>query len=110
MVAAETFENILMQIQNSSLNFKLELSPYAAKISLKKTLTTDKSGIPIFPRANCETVALAAKNRQLENELFYMKNQFVNEVQGTDVHQELAESRAHVDKLQKVIANLVSEN
>ena len=112
MIAAETFENILMQIQNSNLNFKLELSPFAAKISLKKTLTTDKSGIPIFPRANCETAALAAKDLQLENELFYMKNQFLHEVHesGTDVHQELAESRAHVDKLQKVIANLEIEN
>ena len=46
MMAAETFKDLLVQIQNSNFNFKLNLSPFAANISLKKTFVKDKSGIP----------------------------------------------------------------
>ena len=44
MEASQIYENILNQIQMSSLNFKLELSPFSAVISLKKSFIRDKSG------------------------------------------------------------------
>ena len=116
MTAAETFENILLQIQNSNLNFKLNLSPFTANISLKKTLVTDKSGIPLVPRPNtatCENIAtLTAKNHELENNLIDIKNEFASTVNeyGTAVHQELADSLELVNKLQIVKENLVKEN
>ena len=49
MLASQTFERILQSIQKSNLNFVLQVSPYSANISLKKSLVTDKSGAVCFP-------------------------------------------------------------
>eukprot|EP00091_Calanus_sinicus_P017744 TRINITY_DN38458_c0_g1_i1.p1 TRINITY_DN38458_c0_g1~~TRINITY_DN38458_c0_g1_i1.p1 ORF type:complete len:101 (+),score=19.31 TRINITY_DN38458_c0_g1_i1:74-376(+) len=49
MVANQIFNNILDQIQKSKLNFQLQLSPFDANISLKKTLIKDKSATPVLP-------------------------------------------------------------
>ena len=116
MMAAETFENIIFQIQNSNLNFKLNLSPFAANISLKKSLVKNKSGIPLLPKANAvddDIAILIEKNHRLENELFRgVKNEFSRKVNksGTAVCEELEDSRELVKKLQIVNANLVKEN
>jgi hypothetical protein len=48
MDAQLIFENILKQVMDSCLNYKLEMSPFSAVISLKKSFIRDKSGIPIF--------------------------------------------------------------
>ena len=93
------------------MNFKLNLSPFTANISLKKTFVKDKSGIPLFPRPNtaiCDNIAiLTAKNHKLENELIHVKNEFASTVNkcGTDVHQELADSRELVKELKTVNEN-----
>ena len=50
MLASNTFDFILEQIKKSSLNFQIQLSPFSAYISLKKSLVTDKSGVPQLPR------------------------------------------------------------
>ena len=115
MIAAETFENILFQIRNSNLNFKLDLSPFAANISLKKSLVKDKSGVFLLPRANAASDSIAIleeKNQQLENKLFSVKNEFSSKVNecGTAVNKELENSRELVKKLQLLNANLVREN
>ena len=44
MEASQIYDDILNQIQTSSLNYKLELSPFYAVISLKKSFIKDKSG------------------------------------------------------------------
>ena len=44
MEAPAVFENILQQIQTSNLNFKLELSPFSANISMKKSFIRSKAG------------------------------------------------------------------
>ena len=46
---AAAFENIFQTVQSSNLNFLLEMSPFAANISLKKTPVKTKSGIPLLP-------------------------------------------------------------
>ena len=51
MEAYSVFENMLKKVKNSNLNYKLELSPFSAKISLKKSFIRDKSGIPLLPRS-----------------------------------------------------------
>ena len=48
MAASEMFDIILSQIQRSSLNFRLQVSPYSAVISLKKSLVKDKFGTLIL--------------------------------------------------------------
>ena len=49
MLADRTLQQILEEINNSKLNYQLQLSPFAAWISLKKSFIKDKAGAPIFP-------------------------------------------------------------
>ena len=49
MAASTTFDFILEQIKTSNLNFWVQLSPFSATISLKKSLVKDVSGIPLMP-------------------------------------------------------------
>ena len=77
MAATTAFNSIVNLVQSSNLNFKLQLSPFSANISLKKTLVKDRSGFPSLPRnvthsestGSAEFAALAAKNLKLKNEL-----------------------------------------
>ena len=78
MVASRTFDSILQQIQSSNLNFQLQISPFAANISLKRSPVKDRTGTPILQpklpsQSPSETVAeiavLASKNIQLEKDL-----------------------------------------
>ena len=48
MDALAIFDKLVQQIQNSHLNFRLELSPFSANISLKKSFIRNKSGIPLL--------------------------------------------------------------
>ena len=77
MVASRTFENILEQIQGSHLNFQIQISPFSALISIKKSLIKYKSGVPLLPpsspdpASSKEIAALATKNIMLEKKLNY---------------------------------------
>ena len=72
MVAA-AFDNILQTIRSSNLNFRLELSPFAANILLKKTLVKNKSGIPLLPCVPNPSSVYVTKNLEFGNELLKMK-------------------------------------
>ena len=78
MLASQTFDNILEEIQNSCLNFQLQISPFSAMISLKKSYIKDRSGNPLLPtkqlnnksRSSKDYIeALVAKNYELETKL-----------------------------------------
>ena len=80
MLATEAFDQILNQIQTSCLNFQMQISPYSAVISLKKSLTKDQSGkprLPVKPRnfSSEETEALIKKNNELEKQVTILSNQ-----------------------------------
>ena len=52
MMASNTFDRLLREIQASNLNFHLQVSPFSAQISLKKTLVRDRDGTyrhPVLP-------------------------------------------------------------
>ena len=49
MAANSTFSSILNEIQLSNLNFKIEMTPFAANIILKKSVLRDKNGFPAIP-------------------------------------------------------------
>ena len=72
-MAAEFFEDIIKCIRTSNLNFHLQLSPYSAIISLKKSFIKDKAGSPIPPplykqqNANYDTIL--KRNQALEEEI-----------------------------------------
>ena len=84
MIAANTFNSIVQQIQASNLNFQIMLSPFTVNISVKKTPTIDKSGIPLLVRTSIrpkddsvdEMAALKEKNLKLENELVQIKHEY----------------------------------
>ena len=50
MAAYKTFDQILECVKSSNLNFCLQLSPFSANISIKKTVVKNKSGVPLIPR------------------------------------------------------------
>ena len=60
------------------------LSPFTVNISVKKTPTIDKSGIPLLVRTSIrpkddsvdEMAALKEKNLKLENELVQIKHEY----------------------------------
>ena len=72
MQAAESFNHILKQVQTSCLNFHLQISPFSAVISIKKSFIRDKSGDIVLPppilhhTQNQKFEELVAKNLQLE--------------------------------------------
>ena len=49
MAANSTFSSILNEIQLSNLNFKIEMTPFAANIILKKSVLRDKNGFAAIP-------------------------------------------------------------
>ena len=49
MAASTTFNSILNEIQMSKLNFTIQLTPFSAYITLKKTTQVNKDGIPLEP-------------------------------------------------------------
>ena len=83
MLASRSFENILHMIKTSNLNYFLQLSPFAAQISLKKSLIRDKSGFPLAPpiSTSCDCTSddvtdLLIKNRALENKLASLQKDY----------------------------------
>ena len=49
MAASISFSSIVNEIQQSKLNFKIELSPFSAVITLKKTVIKDGNGVSTLP-------------------------------------------------------------
>ena len=80
MIATQTFFDILNHMQNSNLNYQLQLSPFSAMISLKRSLVKDKSGMPILPSnsscASDEKKTLLDHKLHLEKELFSLQNDY----------------------------------
>ena len=66
MLASNMFYRILNLIQSSNLNFQLQLSPFSAQISLKKSLVKDKSGTVLLPPPDC----VLNRNIKTENDDF----------------------------------------
>jgi hypothetical protein len=83
MVPNKNFESILEQVRTSNLNFQLQISPFSALISLKKSPVKDRSGAPILPHkpslshpSEAEFAALASKNLRLEADLNSLRNEY----------------------------------
>ena len=78
MAAMKTFDYILNQIQQSCLNYRLDVSPFSAIISLKKSFAKDKSGNPIahYPLDNEESGEAKLKLQTLEDELSSIQSNY----------------------------------
>ena len=84
MLASQTFDKILQIIQKSNLNFVMQVSPFSASISLKKSLITDKSGaFCLPPESNSDQIsqeafkAMKDENTKLESALLNIKSELV---------------------------------
>ena len=70
MLAENVFDDILDRIKNSRLNFHLQISPFSAYISLKKSLQKDRSGAVLVPSIDCNEVKkLSSENMILKSAL-----------------------------------------
>ena len=64
MIATKQFNCIVNEIQNSGLNYSLQVSPFSALISLRKTLVKDLSGSYIIPsQCQNEHCSCSCKNK-----------------------------------------------
>ena len=121
----------MQQIQSSHLNFKLELSPFCANISLKKSFIRNKAGMPLLPRSsefnhsgeNAQAEASVAENYEvkiklLEEEINQLKSdkvtltlKYEEEVnQSESLANKLDDTFERLDNLQKNFSNLESKH
>ena len=115
MDATIVYENLLLQIQKSCLNYKLEMSPFSATISLKKSFIRNKSGTPVYPQSleslpraenvqkdtfNIEMMELKNKLHQLEYTTASYKMKYEEEVlESETLQQKLKETLNKLDNL-----------
>jgi hypothetical protein len=87
MIATRTFEDILSQLKSSNLNFHLQQSPFAAQISLKKSLVRDKAGVPLPPpktptfllqQTESDMATITRRNLYLEKKVESLNNDLEN--------------------------------
>ena len=96
MVTTNAYEKILDQIMTSNLNFQIQMSPFSAVISLKKSLIKNKSGVPILPPVTRHSEASqGAKNTKLKEEIRCLRD-------------DLAKSTENLDASNKVITDLIN--
>ena len=62
MAACEAFDKVINCVRTSNLNFSLQLSPFSANFSVKKTIVKDKAGLYITRQTSSDSV-----NQNLEN-------------------------------------------
>ena len=72
MIANNAFNKILSCVQDSGLNYQVQMSPFSATISLKKTLVKSLAGNPILPTISKKEVTHTIH----EKELFDLKNSY----------------------------------
>ena len=118
MLAKLKFDQILEQVQSSCLNFQLQLSPFSAVISIKKSFIRDKSGSVIVPPQHCDSIEnvkeLVNKNEKLESDIKQLKKRYDDSVNDCEHAYEIIQSfeqkdeRENESKLMAEIANLKS--
>ena len=110
--ASVVFDHLVQQIQDSHLNFRLELSPFSANISLRKSFIRDKSGTPILPRSfeylpateKFEVDDKDATIRELKVKLDQLEN--VNAALTRNYEEETSESETLKYELNETLARL----
>ena len=72
MLVSQNFDGIVQHIKSSCLNYSIQLTPYSALISVRKSFMTDRSGSIVLPPVvdnSVEVRKLDAVNVKLESEL-----------------------------------------
>ena len=97
MLTAQAFNKILDGIQKSNLNYQIQVSPFSAFISLKKSLIKDGDGSLLLPPVQtadgADIVKLVTKIQHLENNLTVQKSDY------NKAMDELADTREELRRL-----------
>ena len=99
MLASENFDAILDQVKASCLNFQIQVSPFSAMISLKKSLIKDKTGQLLLPPNR--RVVVPSDNMTVLNEKNIKLEKDVNVL--TKMHEEVAKD---CEKAKEIIKSL----
>ena len=106
-MASCIFDNILQEIQVSNLNYQIQLSPFSALISLKKSFIKEKDGslrLPMPPlssshRGSRLETDLNARNMKLEKDLETLHQKYA------DVSDQYAEAHARIKSYEEFHEN-----
>ena len=96
MLATKAFDHLLQQVQSSSLNYHLQISPFSAIISLKKSLIKDKAGVAESPPFSAMAPSydhgcieyLLATNAKLKGELLCLQKNYKDNLMKSDMAQD----------------------
>ena len=103
MCATKVFNNILNQIQISNLNFQLQLSPFSAHISLRKSFVKDRTGAILQPTLQSNNILdLVSKNLELENDLTILRKKYEKLGEDCDhAHSTIEDLKKHHGEIMK---------
>ena len=137
MLAVNAYEKIINEIRSSNLNYQIQMSPFSACISLKRSLIKDKSGTPYLPpetspaqhvsKPNLEAAVatLTAKNLALESSLKDLKDDYNRAVvnckeshqkmnlikeEKSAIKNEEAENKLLIDNLKYELDKMITDN
>ena len=106
MSTSEIFESLLDSIKSSSLNFHIQQTPFAALISIKKSIIKDKFGNQLKPSNSVRSKSdscLETENHSLCGKIFQLET-LVNSIQS-----ELEEAVSDNETAHKTIKHLETE-
>ena len=108
--ASETFDKILDYVKKSNLNFCLQLSPFSANISLKKTFVKNKAGVYLNPPVSTVPVidSLVQKNKHLEEKVKNLETIIDDINLRLKVNEEI-ENKVKIEKIETGQADLLKE-
>ena len=66
-MATEIFQTLLMAIQTSGLNFKMEISAFSATICIKNSFIKDKNGNPLISSSQVSDPSAKMKSEHARN-------------------------------------------
>ena len=66
MVTNKAFNKVLSCVQDSGLNFQIQMSPFSASISLKKSLVRNLVGSPVLPTISIMEDNIDKHERELQ--------------------------------------------
>ena len=112
-MAEENFQELIHKVQMSGLNYKIEMSPFSAKVFLKKTFTKNLNGNQLKPKLSAEPTfeQIKAENKLLSNRVNYLErtsNNHASQYEQTLFHyQQMYQTNAYLlEKIENLHSNL----
>ena len=64
MFAEKIFDEVIDKVKHSKLNYKIQLSPFSAYISLKRSLQKDRTEVTVMSSLDCDAIdKLTSENK-----------------------------------------------